>query len=237
MKKHWRELEPNLFIEPLLHQWGFFFNPPGQIDWQTGQRALDVYKCAAHVDSVLFIAAPLNAENRADAMALSVEGTIMRNANSYRPFTAGLHLGRHVKGDIYRIVPPAEAIGTLVANGAKGFHIYGYSGLDDGGVMYRMETPWMCISAKQSVLIWSSWTRLLKSIPKMLGVQLRVATSVLLSAIKNKCRQAISLRRPWKKTSRQTKKMKLTAEIRKYFGRICFFPSHFTTTLALSQSA
>ena len=110
MKKHWRELEPNLFVEPLLHQWGYFFNPPGAIDWQTGQRALDVYKCAAHVDSVLFIAAPLNAENRADAMALSVEGSILRNANSHRPFTAGLYLGRHVNGDIYRIVPPAESI-------------------------------------------------------------------------------------------------------------------------------
>jgi hypothetical protein len=139
MKKHWRELEPNLFIEPLLHQWGYFFNPPGQIDWQTGQRALDVYKCAAHVDSVLFIAAPLNAENHADAMALSVEGSILRNANSHRPFTAGLYLGRHVNGDIYRVVPPAECIGTHVANGAKGLHIYGYSGLDDGGVMYRMD--------------------------------------------------------------------------------------------------
>ena len=139
MKKRWRELEPNLFIEPLLHQWGYFFNPPGQIDWQTGQRALDVYKCAAHVDSVLFIAAPLNAENHADAMALSVEGSIMRNANSHRPFTAGLYLGRHVNGDIYRIVPPAESIATHVANGAKGLHIYGYSGLDDGGVMFRMD--------------------------------------------------------------------------------------------------
>jgi hypothetical protein len=139
MKKCWRELEPDLFIEPLLHQWGYFFNPPGAIDWQTGQRALDVYKCAAHVDSALFIAAPLNAENRPDAMALSVEGSILRNANSHRPFTAGLYLGRHVNGDIYRSVPPAECIGTLVANGAKGLHIYGYSGLDDGGVMYRMD--------------------------------------------------------------------------------------------------
>jgi hypothetical protein len=37
------------------------------------------------------------------------------------------------------VVPPAEAIATHVANGAKGFHIYGYSGLDDGGVMYRMD--------------------------------------------------------------------------------------------------
>jgi hypothetical protein len=139
MKKNWRELEPDLFIEPLLHQWGYFFNPPGAIDWQTGQRALDVYKCAAHVDSVLFIASPLNAENRADAMALSVEGSILRNANSHRPFTAGLYLGRHVNGDIYRVVPPAECIGTHVANGAKGLHIYGYSGLDDGGVMFRMD--------------------------------------------------------------------------------------------------
>lgn len=139
MKKHWRELDPPLFIEPLLHQWGYFFNPPGQIDWQTGQRALDIYRCAKHVDSVLFISAPLNAENRADAMALSVEGSIQRNANSHRPFTAGLYLGRHVNGDIYRDIPPAEAIATHIANGAKGFHIYGYSGLDDGGVMFRMD--------------------------------------------------------------------------------------------------
>jgi hypothetical protein len=139
MRRRWNELEPKLFVEPLLHQWGYFFNPPGQVDWQTGQRALDVYRCAAHVDSVLFIAAPLNAENRADAMALSVEGSIMRNANAHRPFTAGLYLGRHINGDIYRVVPPAECIGTHVANGARGLHIYGYSGLDDGGVMYRMD--------------------------------------------------------------------------------------------------
>jgi hypothetical protein len=139
MKERWRQLEPKLFIEPVLHQWGYFFNPPGQVGWQTGQRALDIYRCATHVDSILFIASPLNAENRADAMALSVEGSIMRCANSHRPFTAGLYLGRHVNGDIYRVVPPAEAIATHVANGAKGFHIYGYSGLDDGGVMFRMD--------------------------------------------------------------------------------------------------
>jgi hypothetical protein len=70
---------------------------------------------------------------------LSVEGSILRNANSHRPFTAGLYLGRHVNSDIYRVVPPAECIGTHIANGAKGLHIYGYSGLDDGGVMFRMD--------------------------------------------------------------------------------------------------
>jgi hypothetical protein len=139
MKRRWRELEPALFVEPVLHQWGFFFNPPTHTMWQTGQRALDVYRCARHVDGTLFIAAPLNAENRADATALSVEAAIMRGANAGRSFTAGLYLGRHVNGDIYRSVPPAEAVGTLVAHGASSLHAYGYSGLDDGGVMFRMD--------------------------------------------------------------------------------------------------
>ncbi len=70
----------NLFIEPNLHQWGYFFNPPGETMWQTGQRALDIYRLSPHVDGTLFIAAPINAENRADAMALSVEGSILRTA-------------------------------------------------------------------------------------------------------------------------------------------------------------
>jgi hypothetical protein len=137
MKKHWEK--EGLYVEPNLHQWGYFFNPPGQIDWQTGQRALDVYECAKHVDSVFFIAQPLNAENRADAMALSVEGSILRGANSSRPFMAGLYLGRHINGDIFDVVSPAEAIATHVANGANALHGYGYSGLDDGGVLFRMD--------------------------------------------------------------------------------------------------
>jgi hypothetical protein len=139
MKKWWRATDPPLWIEPVLHQWGYFFNPPGHPAWQTAQRGMDVYRCAKHVDNVLFIAAPLNAENRADAMALSVETSIMRGANGNRRFTGGLYLGRHVNGDIYRVVSPAEAIGTLIAGGADGYHVYGYSGLDDGGVLYRMD--------------------------------------------------------------------------------------------------
>jgi hypothetical protein len=140
MKQRWRELEPALFAEPVLHQWGYFFNPPGQVLWPTANRALDVYRLAPHVDGALFITSPLNAENSPDAMVVSAEGSILRCANAGRDFTGGLYLGRHVNGDIYRVVPPAEAIGTLVAAGAKRFHIYGYSGLDDGGVLYRMDS-------------------------------------------------------------------------------------------------
>jgi hypothetical protein len=139
MKRRWRELEPALYIEPVFHQWGYFFNPPDQSYWPTAKRALDLWRVAPHVDGVLFITSPLNAENRPDAMAVSVEGSILRSTNAGRPFTGGLYLGRHVNGDIYRAVPPAEAIGTLVAAGATSLHTYGYSGLDDGGVLFRMD--------------------------------------------------------------------------------------------------
>lgn len=139
MKRRWSEAAPELFVEPVLHQWGYFFNPPGQTYWPTAQRALDVFRIAPHVDGTLFITSPLNAENRPDGMAVSVEASILRGANAGRSFTGGLYLGRHVNGDIYRTVPPSEAISTLVAAGARALHAYGYSGLDDGGVMYRMD--------------------------------------------------------------------------------------------------
>lgn len=139
MKARWRTAAPGLFAEPVLHQWGYFFNPPEQTYWPTAQRGLDVWRVAPHVDGVLFITAPLNAENQPDATPVSIEGAILRSANGHRPFTGGLYLGRHVNGDIYRTVPPAEAIGTLVAAGAVNLHAYGYSGLDDGGVLFRMD--------------------------------------------------------------------------------------------------
>ncbi|KRF26515.1 hypothetical protein [Phycicoccus sp. Soil803] len=154
MVKQWHGLEPDVYVEPVLHQWGYFFNPPGQLDWQTGQRALDVYRCADYVDGVLFMAAPLNSENRADAMALSVDSTIARCANGGRPFTGGLYLGRHVNTDIYRVVPPAEAIATHVVNGATALHVYGYSGLDDGGVMFRMDSTF-----KDSLRAGTEWAK------------------------------------------------------------------------------
>lgn len=139
MQARWRAVAPQLYAEPVLHQWGYFFNPPDQPYWPTAKRALDVWRVAPHVDGVLFITSPLNAENQPDGMAVSVEGAILRSANGHRPFTGGLYLGRHVNGDIYRTVPPAEAIGTLVAAGAVNMHAYGYSGLDDGGVLFRMD--------------------------------------------------------------------------------------------------
>ncbi|HEX3358408.1 MAG TPA: hypothetical protein VHS31_15650, partial [Tepidisphaeraceae bacterium] len=72
--------------------------------------------------------------------------------NQDRPFTGGLYLGRHVGGDIYNVVPPAEAIATLIVNGAKRLHMYGYSGLDDGGVLFRMDSVF-----KKSLRTGNQW--------------------------------------------------------------------------------
>lgn len=153
MKSRWRDVAPQLFAEPVLHQWGYFFNPPDQPYWPTAKRALDVWRLAPHVDGVLYITSPLNAENLPDATPISIEGSILRSANAGLPgFTAGLYAGRHVNGDIYRAVPPAEAIGTLVAAGATNLHVYGYSGLDDGGVLFRMDE-----SFKDSLRAGNRW--------------------------------------------------------------------------------
>jgi hypothetical protein len=76
----------------------------------------------------------------------------MRCANQGRPFTAGLYLGRHVNADLYRLVTPAECMATLVAAGCCGLHVYGYSGLDDGGVLYRMDSLF-----KDSLRLGNRW--------------------------------------------------------------------------------
>ncbi len=116
--------------------------------------SLDVFRCAQQLDSVLFLAAPLDAENRPNAAALAVEASIARGANGHRPFTGGLYLGRHVNADVYEVVSPAEAVATHVANGADALHVYGYSGLDDGGVLYRTDTVF-----KDSLRTANHWAR------------------------------------------------------------------------------
>ncbi len=160
MHKKFRGLAPQLFLFPVLAQWGMFFPPPGTQWWDTATRAIDPYRIAPHVDATLFLAAPLNPENDPDASALSVELNIMRNANRDRPWIAGLFMGRHKHGDIYKHVSPAEAIGTAAVHGAAGLHIYGYGGADDGGVVQAMDAQF-----KASLRTGNQWAR--RVLPKV----------------------------------------------------------------------
>lgn len=150
MNPKYRDLDPSLFLQPSLQQWGMFFNPldPNETEevlkplvrgWCSGLRALDPYRVRPHVDGVIYISSPLNPEGTADAYALSAEFGIARAIHGFEPFITGLYYGRHVCGDIYDVVSPAEAMATLVANGGCGVHAYGYSGLDDGGVMFKLD--------------------------------------------------------------------------------------------------
>jgi len=162
MHRKYRALDPRLFLFPVLAQWGMFFTPPGNRWWDMATRALDPYRVAPSLDSALFIATPINPEDDADAHALSVEFSIMRNANAGRPFIAGLFLGRHVHRDIYRVVSPAEAIGTAAVHGAAGLHVYGYGGADDGGVIQHLDRGF-----KDSVTTGNHW--LARVLPKLAG--------------------------------------------------------------------
>jgi hypothetical protein len=162
MHRKYRALDSRLFLFPVLAQWGMFFTPPGNRWWDMATRALDPYRVATWLDSALFIATPINPEDDADAHALSVEFSIMRNANAGRPFIAGLFLGRHVHRDIYRVVSPAEAIGTAAVHGAAGLHVYGYGGADDGGVIQHLDSGF-----KESVTFGNRW--LARVLPRLAG--------------------------------------------------------------------
>jgi hypothetical protein len=163
MKVKYRALDPRLFLFPVLAQWGMFFPPAGNRWWDTATRAIDPYRIAPHVDATVFIAAPINPENDPDAHALSAELSIMRNANAGRPWIAGLFMGRHAHGDLYRFVSPAEVIGTAALHGAAGLHVYGYGGADDGGVLQHMGAPF-----KASLRTGNQWAA--RVLPKVAGL-------------------------------------------------------------------
>jgi len=164
MKEKYRALDPRLFLMPVLAQWGMFFPPPGNRWWDTATRAIDPYRIAPHLDSALFIAAPLNPENDPDAYALGTELNIMRNCNAGRAWIAGLFVGRHTHGDLYRVVSPAEAIGTAAVHGAAGLHLYGYGGADDGGVLQHLDAGF-----KESLTAGNRWAA--RVLPRLAGQQ------------------------------------------------------------------
>lgn len=176
MEQQFRAADPSLYLEPVLQQWGGLFNPPHIPGWDTTRRALDPYEVAPYVDAVQYIAAPLSPEGMPDAHVLSAEYAVHRSANNGRPFAVGLYLGRHVEGDIYATVSPAEAIATAVASGASGYHVYGYSGLDDGGVLAKMDEEFL-----QSVRVGNTWAA--QVIPRLSGERAREVALLYPSAL------------------------------------------------------
>ena len=148
-----KEKNPQLFLCPDLSQWGYFLNIYGrsQADadnefsdlWDTAVRGIDMYALAPHLDSCHFITVPVTPDGYPDAYVVSCQHSMMRVMNEGRPLVGGIYWGRYIYNDIYAWLTPAEMIGTMTACGMDGYTCYGMNGLDDGGVLNRMESDFL----------------------------------------------------------------------------------------------
>lgn len=144
-----KERNPDLFLCPDLSQWGYFLNIFGReqqdLDnefsdlWDTAIRGIDMYALSPYLDSCHFITVPVTPDGIADAYVVSCQHSMMRVMNQDKPMTGGVYWGRYIYNDIYAQLTPAEIIGSMTACGMDGYTCYGMNGLDDGGVMNRMD--------------------------------------------------------------------------------------------------
>lgn len=148
-----KEKHPELFLCPDLSQWGYFLNIYGRIQadadndfsdlWDTAARGIDLYALAPYLDSCHFITVPVTPDGYPDAYVVSCQHSMMRVMNEGKPVTGGIYWGRFIYQDLYAFLTPAEIIGTMTACGIDGYTCYGVNGLDDGGVLHRMEQSFL----------------------------------------------------------------------------------------------
>lgn len=162
MQKDLKEKNPKLFLCPDMTQWGYFLNIYGrqQVDgdndfsdlWDTAMRGIDIYELAPYVDSAHFITVPVTPDGYPDAYVVSCQHSMMRVMNEGKPLVGGIYWGRYIYNDIYAFLTPAEMIGTMTACGMDGYTCYGMNGLDDGGVLNRMEPDFL-----NSLAVGNQW--------------------------------------------------------------------------------
>lgn len=169
-----KEKNPNLFLCPDMTQWGYFLNIYGRLQqdhdndfselWDTAMRGIDIYALAPYVDSCHFITVPVTPDGCPDAYVTSCQHSMMRVMNEGKPMIGGIYWGRYIYSDIYRHLSPAEIIGTMTACGMDGYTCYGMNGLDDGGVMNRMDESFL-----ESLRVGNEWCK--EVIPKRKGAR------------------------------------------------------------------
>jgi hypothetical protein len=182
MKARFRELDPRLYLSPNISQWSVFLNINGsQLSgvsfgdlWDTANRGIDPYEIENYVDNCSFTTVPTTSCGDADAYVVSCQNSMIRCMNRGRDFAVGLFLGRFLYNDVYRYVTPAEVIAAAAASGAKGYNAYGYCGMDDGGILHRMDD---CF--KESIRVGNEWAK--KVIP-LLGGRKKSRVAILYPA-------------------------------------------------------
>ncbi len=176
MQRLLKEKNPELFLCPDMTQWGYFLNIYGrqQADadnefsdlWDTAMRGIDLYELAPYVDSCHFITVPVTPDGQPDAYVVSCQHSMMRVMNEGKPLVGGIYWGRYIYNDIYTYLTPAEMIGTMTACGMDGYTCYGMNGLDDGGVLNRMEPDFL-----DSLTVGNRWCD--EVIPRRKGMRKR----------------------------------------------------------------
>lgn len=147
MKDRLHKIDESLYLCPDMAQWGYFLNVDGAMLsgvgfadlWDTAARGIDTYRLSEHVDCAHFISVPVTPAGDADIYVTSCHHSMMRSMNKGREFIGGIYWGRYLYNDIYAVLTPCETVASIIAGGAAGYTSYGMCGLDDGGVLHRME--------------------------------------------------------------------------------------------------
>ena len=147
MKERLHSIDPALYLMPNLTQWSHLLN----IDtsrksdiglcelWDTAMRGIDMRAIAPHVDMAHYYTVPVTIDGDPDAYVVSCQHAHIRSLNPGRSFIGGVYWGRFLYNDVYRFVTPEEVVGSIVASGAAGISAYGMCGMDDGGLLHRMD--------------------------------------------------------------------------------------------------
>lgn len=147
MKERLHHLDPRLWLCPDLAQWGYFLNVDGAMLsgvgmadlWDTAVRGIDLYRLADYVDCANFLSVPVTPAGDPDIYVTACHHSMMRAMNRGREFLGGIYWGRFLYNHLYEVITPCETVAAIAASGAKGYNAYGMCGLDDGGVLHRME--------------------------------------------------------------------------------------------------
>ena len=149
MQKLLKEENPDLYLCPDLSQWGYFLNIYGrsQVDhdndysdlWDTAIRGIDMYELSPFLDATHFITVPTTWDAYPDPYVVSCQHSMMRVMNTGREWVGGIYWGRYIYRDLYEFLTPEEIIGSMAACGIDGYTSYGANGLDDGGLVNRMD--------------------------------------------------------------------------------------------------
>lgn len=179
MKERLHSVNPALYLMPNMAQWSHLLN----IDtsrksdigfcelWDTAMRGIDMRALAPHVDMCHYYTVPVTIDGDPDAYVASVQHAHIRSLNQGRPFLGGIYWGRFLYSDVYRYVTPEEVIGSMVASGVSGISAYGWGGMDDGGLLHRMDEGF-CESLKKG----NEWAKAV--IPK-LGARKKSRVAIL----------------------------------------------------------